>query len=58
MQVKHFLNRAFNITICESNRMERLYDGPIDKLPNIYLERRVVYHYINKAINNVYVEVE
>ena len=56
MKIKDFKFETPTVCICEPNRYERLYDGPIEKIPSFLVEYRIVYYIINKAINNTYME--
>ena len=58
MQVRDYKFQTPTVCICEPDRFERLYDGPIDIIPKIIKDMRVYRVIINKAINNTYMEVE
>ena len=45
------------VCICEPNRYERLYDGPVDKIPHVLHHYKIYRVIINKVINNTYMEV-
>lgn len=58
MQVRDYKFQTLTVCICEPDRFERLYDGPVDRIPKFIKNMRVYCVIINKAINNTYMEVE
>ena len=58
MQVRDYKFQTPTVCICEPDRFERLYDGPIDRILKFIKDMRVYRVIINKAINNTYMEVE
>ena len=57
MKLKNYKFQTPTVTICEPNRYERLYDGPVDKIPECLLKYEIVYIIVNPIINNTYMEV-
>lgn len=58
MRVADYKFQTSNVTICEPDRFERLYDGTIEKIPDLYKTYRIYHVVINRAIDNTYMEVE
>lgn len=58
MFVRDFNFETPTVTICEPNRYERLYDGPVDRIPESVKNYRIIFKIVNQAINNTYMEVK
>ena len=56
MKIKDFNFQTPTVCICEPNRYERLYDGPVSKIPECLLKYEVLRYSINKMHSNTYVE--
>ena len=57
IQLKDYKFQTPTVTICEPNRFERYYDGPVEKIPEIFNKYYVFRVIINKVIHNTYMEV-
>ena len=55
--IKDYKFQTSTVCICEPNRYERLYDGPVHKIPNLLKGYCIVRAVVNKAIDNTYMEV-
>lgn len=56
MKIKDYKFQTSTVCICEPNRYERLYDGPVNKIPNLFNNYRITRVIVNKSINNTYIE--
>lgn len=57
MKLRDYEFETPTVTICEPNRYERLYDGPVNKIPECLFKYEIVYIAVNPIINNTYMEV-
>lgn len=58
MKLADYKFQTPTVTICEPDRFERLYDGPIERIPEVFKKCRIYRVIINKVIHNTYMEVE
>ncbi len=58
MRVRDYKFHTSTVCICEPNRYERLYDGPIDRIPEFIKNMRVYRQSVHLANDYTYMEVE
>ena len=56
MTIRDFKFTTDTVCICEPNRYERLYDGPVSKIPECLLKYEVLRYSISRATSNTYME--
>lgn len=54
MQIRDFKFKTETVCICEPNRYERLYDGPVSKIPECLLKYEVLRYSTHKT--HTYIE--